>query len=65
MSTTFSSERDDASQRGWQYRLHIDAPLLFALAGASSVVTWVGIVNAYRRAPPALEPALLENRRAP
>ena len=27
---------------------------LFALAGASSVVTWVGIVNAYRRASPAL-----------
>ena len=31
--------------RGW---------LLFTLAGACSVVAWVGIVGAYRRAPPAL-----------
>ncbi len=28
--------------------------ILFALAGASSVVTWVGIIGAYRRASPAL-----------
>lgn len=28
--------------------------LLFMLAGACSVVTWTGIVGAYRRAPPAL-----------
>lgn len=33
-----------------------DAPgwLLFALAGASSVITWTGIIGAYRRASPAL-----------
>ncbi|MGD2112161.1 MAG: rod shape-determining protein RodA [Gammaproteobacteria bacterium] len=35
MSRLLSSGREDASQRGWQYRLHIDAPLLFALAGVS------------------------------
>lgn len=28
--------------------------LLFALAGATSVITWVGIIGAYRRASPAL-----------
>lgn len=28
--------------------------LLFSLAGACSVITWTGIVGAYRRAPPAL-----------
>lgn len=28
--------------------------ILFSLAGACSVVTWTGIVGAYRRAPPAL-----------
>lgn len=31
--------------RGW---------LLFTLAGACSVVAWIGIIGAYRRAPPAL-----------
>jgi drug/metabolite transporter (DMT)-like permease len=33
-----------------------DSPgwLLFVLAGACSVVTWVGIVNAYRKASPAV-----------
>jgi drug/metabolite transporter (DMT)-like permease len=28
--------------------------LLFTLAGASSVVTWIGIIGAYRRASPAI-----------
>jgi rod shape determining protein RodA len=37
MSTTLSTSRDDASQRGWQYRLHIDAPLLIALFGVSAI----------------------------
>lgn len=38
---------------GWQAP---DTPgwLLFVLAGASSVITWVGIIGAYRRASPAL-----------
>ena len=36
MSTLISSGREDASQRGWQYRLHIDAPLLVALVGVSA-----------------------------
>jgi len=31
MSTVLSPHREDASHAGWQYRLHIDAPLLFAL----------------------------------
>jgi rod shape determining protein RodA len=35
MNQRLSTARDDASQRGWQYRLHVDAPLLFALAGLS------------------------------
>jgi rod shape determining protein RodA len=36
MNTLISTGREDASQRGWQYRLHIDAPLLVALAGVSA-----------------------------
>jgi drug/metabolite transporter (DMT)-like permease len=32
----------------------VDGWLLFTLAGACSVITWTGIVGAYRRAPPAL-----------
>ncbi|MEA2093854.1 MAG: FtsW/RodA/SpoVE family cell cycle protein, partial [Pseudomonadota bacterium] len=36
MSTLISTGREDASQRGWQYRLHIDAPLLVALVGVSA-----------------------------
>ena len=35
MSMTISPHREDASQRGWQYRLHIDAPLLFILIAVS------------------------------
>jgi rod shape determining protein RodA len=37
MSIAFSSHREDASQRGWQYRLHIDAPLLFTLIATSAL----------------------------
>ena len=35
MSVILSPHREDASQRGWQYRLHIDAPLLFTLIAVS------------------------------
>ncbi len=35
MSITISAHREDASQRGWQYRLHVDAPLLFSLLAVS------------------------------
>jgi drug/metabolite transporter (DMT)-like permease len=38
---------------GWQTP-DVNGWLLFSLAGACSVVAWVGIVNAYRKAPPAL-----------
>jgi rod shape determining protein RodA len=37
MSAVVSTSRGDASQRGWQYRLHIDAPLLIALIGVSII----------------------------
>lgn len=37
MSIAFSSHREDASQRGWQHRLHIDAPLLFTLIATSAL----------------------------
>jgi rod shape determining protein RodA len=37
MSSQLSTSREDASHGGWQYRLHIDAPLLFALAGVSTL----------------------------
>lgn len=38
---------------GWQAP-DVNGWLLFTLAGASSVITWVGIIGAYRRASPAL-----------
>jgi rod shape determining protein RodA len=37
MTTAISRHREDASQRGWQYRLHLDAPLLFALIAVSAM----------------------------
>jgi rod shape determining protein RodA len=37
MSAVISHRREDASQYGWQYRLHIDAPLLLALVGVSGL----------------------------
>jgi rod shape determining protein RodA len=37
MSMILSPHREDASQRGWQYRLHIDAPLLFTLVAVSAL----------------------------
>jgi rod shape determining protein RodA len=37
MNAVISSSREDASRRGWQYRLHIDAPLLVALIGVSAI----------------------------
>jgi len=37
MSMILSPHREDASQRGWQYRLHIDAPLLFTLIAVSAL----------------------------
>jgi rod shape determining protein RodA len=37
MNAVISSSREDASRRGWQYRLHIDAPLLIALIGVSAI----------------------------
>ena len=33
MIAVTSHRREDASQRGWQYRLHLDAPMLLALIG--------------------------------
>jgi rod shape determining protein RodA len=43
MSSSISRHRDDASQRGWQYRLHLDAPLLFALI----MVAAMGLIVLY------------------
>jgi rod shape determining protein RodA len=37
MNAVISSSREDASRRDWQYRLHIDAPLLIALIGVSTI----------------------------
>ena len=37
MSSVLSSHREDASRAGWQYRLHLDAPLLFALIATSGL----------------------------
>ena len=37
MNAVLSSSREDASRRGWQYRLHIDAPLLIALIAVSGI----------------------------
>ena len=36
MSMTLTPHREDASRSGWQYRLHLDAPLLFALVTVSA-----------------------------
>jgi len=35
MSVVLGPHREDASRSGWQYRLHLDAPLLFALIAVS------------------------------
>jgi len=37
MSSSISRHRDDASQHGWQYRLHLDAQLLFALIAVAAM----------------------------
>jgi len=37
MSGTLTRHRDDASQRGWQYRAHLDAPLLITLITLSAM----------------------------
>jgi rod shape determining protein RodA len=37
MSASFSRHHEDASQRGWQYRLHLDAPLLITLIAVASM----------------------------
>jgi rod shape determining protein RodA len=36
MNIALTPHREDASRRGWQYRLHIDAPLLIALIAVSA-----------------------------
>jgi len=37
VSSTLTRHRDDASQRGWQYRAHLDAPLLITLVALSAM----------------------------
>ena len=37
MSIAFTPHYEDASRRGWQYRLHLDAPLLVALIAVSTL----------------------------
>ncbi len=37
MSVAFASRHEDASRRGWQHRLHLDAQLLFSLIGLSAL----------------------------
>jgi len=37
MSIAFASRHEDASRRGWQHRLHLDAQLLFSLIGLSAL----------------------------
>ena len=37
MSTVFTPHHEDASRRGWQYRLHLDAPLLVTLIAVSTM----------------------------
>jgi rod shape determining protein RodA len=37
VSIAFTPHRADASRSGWQYRLHLDAPLLFALIAVSAL----------------------------
>jgi len=36
VSVTLTRHREDASRRGWQYRLHLDAPLLFTLIAVAA-----------------------------
>ena len=37
MSAVFGRHHEDASHRGWQHRLHLDAQLLFSLIGLSAL----------------------------
>ena len=37
MSIVLTPHREDASRSGWQYRLHLDAPLLFTLIAISAL----------------------------
>ena len=37
MSAAFGRHHEDASHRGWQHRLHLDAQLLFSLIGLSAL----------------------------
>ena len=37
MSIVLTPHREDASRSGWQYRLHLDAPLLFSLITVSAL----------------------------
>ena len=37
MSIVLTPHREDASRSGWQYRLHLDAPLLFSLIPVSAL----------------------------
>ena len=37
MSVAIASHHEDASRRGWQHRLHLDAQLLFSLIGLSAL----------------------------
>ncbi len=37
MSIAITPHHEDASRRGWQYRLHIDVPLLFTLIAVSAL----------------------------
>jgi len=37
VSITLTPHREDASRSGWQYRLHLDAPLLFTLIAVSAL----------------------------
>ena len=37
MSVAIASRHEDASRRGWQHRLHLDAQLLFSLIGLSAL----------------------------
>jgi rod shape determining protein RodA len=37
MNIAITTHHEDASLRGWQYRLHLDAPLLFALIAVSAL----------------------------
>ena len=37
MNIAITPHHEDASRRGWQYRLHIDVPLLFTLIAVSAL----------------------------